>query len=243
MNSCVELNGSPPPAVPPGTSGCQHEDPLESWTWYLTQYISVSWLFDVYIVHLCPAHSKNDHFCSFRAHPLYSTWCKEWRMVAELMYLSYDPPTSPSFTLAFYHQGLLTVYSYLPLPTHSAVLLYAWVSILQFQPESRLILLPMLAKKMPSSAKRAGCFRRKGNTTPELRGLCVVSTWTLRSVWTFQTWDPTIPNADTVGGLLWTLSHCSQLPSANFIEETTWRWVSPCQLPAIRLTQSGMHWY
>lgn len=35
---------------------------------------------------------------------------------------------------------------------------------------------------------------------------------------------------------------CPLLPSANCTEETTPRRVSPCQLPDIRLTQSGMHW-
>lgn len=37
-------------------------------------------------------------------------------------------------------------------------------------------------QKMPTSAKREGCFRRKGDPPPTLRGSCAVSTWSLGSV-------------------------------------------------------------
>lgn len=118
------------------------------------------------------------------------SWCKDWHMVAgfSLLLLSIHPLLHlPWLSMRAPHCVPLSPFY----PSHSTLLpcrLPESHTFPRFQPcESGVkantsMGLTHSAKKMPTSAKWEGCFRREGNPSPALRGSCVVSTWSLRSV-------------------------------------------------------------
>lgn len=174
-----------------------------------------------------------------------SSWCKDWHMGVGFNVFVFLCPFLHLSTRAFTHLGFISlkapdcVFSSSSTHLNPLCCLASCLSLLFSHTSSpvRPLARPThlqdwyhAAKKMLISAKWEGCFRRKGNPSPTLRGLCVnvVSQISASCPPQAKTHQTPCPWCRSVSADRWTHSGIAQLLSANSAEETTRRRVSPC---------------